>query len=200
MMTNSFNTTIKSGIKNWYIPVITGIYSIITGLFILTDKAMPIEILNMLIGAVFIASGILSIIFTLRNHKIINGWGLYMLYGILIFDLGIYLTFYAGDSMFFILGISSLFRSGIFLGTSVELKKHEHPQWNYLAITSGIGILFSLILITNSVGSISPYTITAMCFTAMGISAVLLSLEFKKVNRFHKIIRQLTKFNTEKNK
>lgn len=193
-MANSFNTTIKSGIKSWYIPVITGVYSIIAGLFILINRSMSESAFNTLIGTVFTASGIFSIIFTLRNRKIVNGWGLYMLYGILIFDLGIYLTFYAGDSMFFILGISSLFRSGIFLGTSVELKKHEHPQWNYLAITSGIGIFFSLILITNSVSSISPYTITAMCFTAMGISSILLSLEFKKVNRFHKIIRQLTKF------
>ncbi|WP_275150113.1 hypothetical protein [Elizabethkingia meningoseptica] len=84
-------------------------------------------------------------------------------------------------------------RSGIYLGTSLELKKHEHPKWNYLAITGGLGILLSFILITNSFSTISPYTITSVCFIIMGVSAVLLSLEFKKVNRFYEIIRKLSK-------
>lgn len=193
-MSNSFNTTIKSGIKNWYVPVISGLYTILAGLIILINRSISGPAFNILIGTVFIVSGLLSIIFTIHNRKLINGWGLYMLYGILIFDLGIYLSFYAGDSLFFVLGIGALLRSGIYLGTSLELKKHEHPKWNYLAITAGIGILFSLILITSSLSSISAHTIATICFTAMGISSILLSVELKKANRFHKIIRQLTKF------
>ncbi|HAY3553037.1 DUF308 domain-containing protein [Elizabethkingia meningoseptica] len=192
-MSNSFNTTIKSGIKNWYVPVISGLYTILAGLIILINRSISGPAFNILIGTVFIVSGLLSIIFTIRNRKLINGWGLYMLYGILIFDLGIYLSFYAGDSLFFVLGIGALLRSGIYLGTSLELKKHEHPKWNYLAITGGLGILLSFILITNSFSTISPYTITSVCFIIMGVSAVLLSLEFKKVNRFYEIIRKLSK-------
>ncbi|WP_407477623.1 HdeD family acid-resistance protein [Elizabethkingia meningoseptica] len=192
-MSNSFNTTIKSGIKNWYIPVISGLYTILAGLIILINRSISGPAFNILIGTVFIVSGLLSIIFTIRNRKLINGWGLYMLYGILIFDLGIYLSFYAGDSLFFVLGIGALLRSGIYLGTSLELKKHEHPKWNYLAITGGLGILLSFILITNSFSTISPYTITSVCFIIIGVSAVLLSLEFKKVNRFYEIIRKLSK-------
>ncbi|AQX12935.1 hypothetical protein BAX94_00040 [Elizabethkingia meningoseptica] len=192
-MSNSFNTTIKSGIKNWYVPVISGLYTILAGLIILINRSISGPAFNILIGTVFIVSGLLSIIFTIRNRKLINGWGLYMLYGILMFDLGIYLSFYAGDSLFFVLGIGALLRSGIYLGTSLELKKHEHPKWNYLAITGGLGILLSFILITNSFSTISPYTITSVCFIIMGVSAVLLSLEFKKVNRFYEIIRKLSK-------
>ncbi|HFK5571201.1 TPA: HdeD family acid-resistance protein [Elizabethkingia meningoseptica] len=192
-MSNSFNTTIKSGIKNWYVPVISGLYTILAGLIILINRSISGPAFNILIGTVFIVSGLLSIIFTIRNRKLINGWGLYMLYGILIFDLGIYLSFYAGDSLFFVLGIGALLRSGIYLGTSLELKKHEHPKWNYLAITGGLGILLSFILITNSFSTISPYTITSVCFIIIGVSAVLLSLEFKKVNRFYEIIRKLSK-------
>ncbi|WP_275150114.1 DUF308 domain-containing protein [Elizabethkingia meningoseptica] len=103
-MSNSFNTTIKSGIKNWYVPVISGLYTILAGLIILINRSISGPAFNILIGTVFIVSGLLSIIFTIRNRKLINGWGLYMLYGILMFDLGIYLSFYAGDSLFFVLG------------------------------------------------------------------------------------------------
>ncbi|WP_407481835.1 DUF308 domain-containing protein [Elizabethkingia meningoseptica] len=174
-------------------PAISGIYTIITGLFIFITRPIAYPTLGILTGSVFILAGLISIVFTIRNRKLINGWGLYMLYGILILDLGLYLSFYAGDSLFFVLWMGSLLRSGIYLGTSLELKKHEHPKWSYLAITGGLGMLLSLILITNSFNSISPYTIASVCFIIMGISAVLLSLEFKKFNRFHRIIRKLSK-------
>lgn len=179
-------------LKGWYLPLINGIIYIIASIWIFSlyaDSYMSFKIVS---GLTIITSGLTILLFTLRNRKAINGWGWYMVYGILILGMAIYLFFYTGDSVVFYIGFVSLLRSIILTGTAIDLKRHEHQKWGKIALVSMAGILFSVILLAgssspdNSAGPI----ITAV-FMSTGISSILLSSEFKKVNLFYKRVRKL---------
>lgn len=74
-MIDSFNTTIKNSLKGWYYPVITGILSIITGVFLFIIPQSLYSVYVQIFGIVFIISGLLRLIFSFQNRKTINGWG-----------------------------------------------------------------------------------------------------------------------------
>lgn len=191
-MSTSFSTTIKMPLRAWFLPSISGIIYIIAGVSILLIQSSTYIALTILPGFAFIISGLTILSFTLFNRKAINGWGWYMVYGMLILDMGIYLLIYTGDSILFYIGFISLLRSIILLGTAIDLKRYQHQNWGKIAIASMAGILFSAILLAGlSSPDDSTRLIIAAIFTATGISAIFLSVEFKKVNIFYKRLRKL---------
>lgn len=189
-MIDSFNTTIKNSLKGWYYPVITGILSILTGLFLFIIPKSLYSVYVQIFGIVFIISGLLRLIFSFQNRKTINGWGWYLIYGMLILDLGIYLTIYAAKSSVLIIGLTALLRSFTMLGTAVDLKRHEHYHWGRIAGWSAAAIILSIVLIANP-ASIPLNFVTAFCSITTGIAAILLSTEYRKVNQHHQILRKL---------
>jgi uncharacterized membrane protein HdeD (DUF308 family) len=179
-------------LRAWFLPSISGIIYIIAGVSILLIQSNTYIALTILPGFAFIISGLTILSFTLFNHKAINGWGWYMVYGMLILDMGIYLLIYTGDSILFYIGFISLLRSIILLGTAIDLKRYQHQNWGKIAIASMAGILFSAILLAGlSSPDDSTRLIIAAIFTATGISSIFLSVELKKVNIFYKRLRKL---------
>ncbi|HFK5509267.1 TPA: HdeD family acid-resistance protein [Elizabethkingia anophelis] len=189
-MIDSFNTTIRNSLKGWYYPTITGILSVITGAFLFIIPKSLYSTYVQIFGIVFIISGLLRLIFSFQNRKTINGWGWYLIYGMLILDLGIYLTIYAAKSSVLIIGLTALLRSFTLLGTAVDLKRHEHYHWGRIAGWSAAAIILSIVLIAKP-ASIPLTFVTAFCFITTGIAAILLSTEYRKVNQHHQILRKL---------
>lgn len=189
-MIDSFNTTIRNSLKGWYYPTITGILSVVTGVFLFIIPKSLYSTYVQIFGIVFIISGLLRLIFSFQNRKTINGWGWYLIYGMLILDLGIYLTIYAAKSSVLIIGLTALLRSFTLLGTAVDLKRHEHYHWGRIAGWSAAAIILSIVLIAKP-ASIPLTVVTAFCFITTGIAAILLSTEYKKVNQHHQILRKL---------
>ncbi|KGT09970.1 hypothetical protein CMU71_10190 [Elizabethkingia anophelis] len=189
-MIDSFNTTIRNSLKGWYYPTITGILSVVTGVFLFIIPKSLYSTYVQIFGIVFIISGLLRLIFSFQNRKTINGWGWYLIYGMLILDLGIYLTIYAAKSSVLIIGLTALLRSFTLLGTAVDLKRHEHYHWGRIAGWSAAAIILSIVLIAKP-ASIPLTFVTAFCFITTGIAAILLSTEYRKVNQHHQILRKL---------
>ncbi len=189
-MIDSFNTTIRNSLKGWYYPTITGILSVVTGAFLFIIPKSLYSTYVQIFGIVFIISGLLRLIFSFQNRKTINGWGWYLIYGMLILDLGIYLTIYAAKSSVLIIGLTALLRSFTLLGTAVDLKRHEHYHWGRIAGWSAAAIILSIVLIAKP-ASIPLTFVTAFCFITTGIAAILLSTEYRKVNQHHQILRKL---------
>ncbi|AJW62424.1 hypothetical protein VO54_00938 [Elizabethkingia miricola] len=191
-MNDSFNTTIRGSLKDWYFPVIAGILSLIMGVFLFIIPQTNYAQYILFYGVAFIIAGLLRLIFSFQNRRIINGWGWYLIYGMLILDLGIYLTIYSGKSSVLIIGLTALLRSITMLGTAIDLKRYEHYHWGRIAIWSIAGIIFSALLILNPASAGIPINYaTALYFISIGIAAILLSGEYRKVNQHHYIMRKL---------
>lgn len=181
-------------LKGWFFPLVSGIFSVITGLYIFIINSDAYLILNILPGTSLVISGLARLFFALLNRKAINGWGWHLVYGMFILDMGIYLFVYTGGSIIFYTGFVTLLRSAILLGTAIDLKRYEHQNWNKIAIGSLVGILFSMILLTEpSSFNDTSRPVMAVIFIITGISSGFLSLEFKKVNSFYKKLRRLAR-------
>ncbi|WP_407534282.1 hypothetical protein [Elizabethkingia miricola] len=110
----------------------------------------------------------------------------------LILDMGIYLFIYTGVSIVFYIGFTSFLRSIILLSTAINLKRYGHQNWKKITIGSTAGVISSIILLTEPLSfNDTSRPVMAGVFIITGISAGLLSSEFKKVNSFYKKVRKL---------
>lgn len=188
-MANLFKSLTRT-IKHWYIPLILGIIFIVFGIYIFMSPAGTYAALSILFSISFIVSGIFDIFFSIRNSKVLNGWGWYLVGGILSLAIGIYLVAYPNVTMSilpFIVGFMVMFRSLQQLGFSIELKELGIIKWGNLAIASVLGIILSFMLIANPVFSgISLVILTGLAFIFVGISSIILSFNLKKVKNFPK--------------
>jgi uncharacterized membrane protein HdeD (DUF308 family) len=181
----TFFKTISNTIKHWYMPLIIGLLLIAMGIYIFTVPLATYLTLTAFFTASFIASGILEIYFSVANRNEIDGWGWYLTGGILTLFVGILLAVEPGISattLPFFVGFSLLFKSFQGLGLAFDLKNYGILRWGNLALTSVLGIIFSLLLVMNPIFTgISLVTLTAFAFIFAGISGIVLAFDLKKL-------------------
>lgn len=179
--------TITRSIKHWYIPLIIGIILIALGIYVFTVPVETYLALAVLFSISFIVKGILDIFFSIQNHKILQGWGWYLVGGLLSLAVGIILSIYPGISIVtlpFAVGFALLFFSFLLLGSSFEMKSLGILSWGNAAIVSVLGIIFSFMLIVSPLFSgISLVTLTGLSFILTGISSIVFSVNLKKAKR-----------------
>jgi len=184
----NFFRALSTPVRYWYIPLIAGIIFIVFGIYIFTVPLETYRTLAMLFSIAFIVSGLTDIVFSVQNRKSLEGWGWYLVSGLLTLVIGIYLTVYPAISITvlpFFVGFTMLFRSFQLLGFSFDLKELNIVSWGNLALLSIAGVIFSLILLCNPFFTgISLVTITALTFIFVGVSSIILSLSLKKVKDF----------------
>ena len=181
----TFLKTIRNTVKNWYIPAIIGVLFILFGGYLFSVPAETYFTLTIFFSLSFLFSGILEIVFSVQNKEELEGWGWYLTSGIFALLIGIVLIAkpeVAVTTLPFFVGFSLLFRSFQGLGFAFELKNYGVIKWGNLAILSVLGIIFSFLLIANPIFTgISLVVITALSFIFVGISAIVLAFQLKKL-------------------
>ena len=185
-MTTFFQTITRS-VKHWYIPLIIGIILIAAGIYVFMVPLETYLTLSVLFSISFIIIGILDIFFSIRNHKIMQGWGWYLVGGLLSLAGGIILSIYPGISIVilpFVVGFTLLFFSFLLMGFSFEMKSLGILNWGNAAILSVLGVIFSFMLIVRPLMSgISLVTVTGITFIITGVSSIVLSFNLRKVKK-----------------
>ena len=127
----------------------------------------------------------MEIVFSIQNKDELEGWGWYLTSGIFSLLIGVALVAkpeVAATTLPFFIGFSLLFRSFQGLGFAFELKNYGVIKWGNLAILSILGIVFSFLLIANPIFTgISLVVMTALSFIFVGISAIVLAFQLKKL-------------------
>ena len=185
-MTTFFQTITKS-VKHWYIPLIIGIFLIAVGIYVFTVPLETYLTLSVLFSISFIIVGLLDIIFSIRNRQILEGWGWYLVGGLLSLAAGIILIIYPGISITilpFVVGFTLLFLSFLLMGFSFEMKNLGITDWGYSLVLSVLGVIFSFMLIVSPlVSGISLVTITGISLISIGTSSIALSIDLRKVKK-----------------
>ncbi len=185
-MTTFFQTITRS-VKHWYIPLIIGIILIAAGIYVFMVPLETYLTLSVLFSISFIIIGILDIFFSIRNHKIMQGWGWYLVGGLLSLAGGIILCIYPGISIVilpFVVGFTLLFLSLHLLGFSFEMKSLGILNWGNTAILSVLGTIFSFMLVVRPlISGISLVVITGISFIIIGVSSIVLSFDLRKVKK-----------------
>lgn len=180
--------TFQYSVKHWYLPLVLGIINLLFGLYIFTTPIETYVTLSFLFSISFVVSGILDTIFSIQNHKTLDGWGWYLTGGLLSLAMGIYLIIHPAITIAilpFVVGITALFRSFQLLGFAFDLKEDRNLSWGNIAIISVLGIVFSFLLLANPIFSgISIVVLTAMSFISIGIASIILALNLKKIKDY----------------
>jgi uncharacterized membrane protein HdeD (DUF308 family) len=183
-MLTTFKTLTKS-VKHWYIPLIIGIIFIALGIYILTVPLETYVVLSILFSLSFIISGLFDIYFSIRNHKILQGWGWYLVGGLLLLAVGVFLIIYPNISIAvlpFVVGITLLFRSFQLLGFAFDLKSLKILNWGNTAMISLLGIVCSFMLLASPIFTgFSLVLLTGFSCIFIGISSIFLSFDLKKL-------------------
>ncbi|MBO9594630.1 MAG: DUF308 domain-containing protein [Niabella sp.] len=190
--------SLTNAVKHWYIPLILGILFIGCGIYIFTVPLETYVTLSVLFSISFITSGIFDAVFSLRNSKALNGWGWYLVSGLLSFAAGVYLLIYPEVSMSilpFVAGFALLLRAAQLFGYSLDLKDAGILKWGNLAVLSVLGIILSYMLLVNPLFSgLSLVVLTGMAFLFVGVASSVLAFDLKKVKNFpRKLNSQLKK-------
>lgn len=177
--------TVRNTVKYWYVPAIIGVLFIILGGYLFSIPEATYFLLVVLFSLSFLFSGILEIVFSIQNKDELEGWGWYLTSGIFSLLIGVALVAkpeVAATTLPFFIGFSLLFRSFQGLGFAFELKNYGVIKWGNLAILSILGIVFSFLLIANPIFTgISLVVMTALSFIFVGISAIVLAFQLKKL-------------------
>ena len=185
-MTTFFQTITRS-VKHWYIPLIIGIILVAAGIYVFTVPLETYLTLSVLFSISFIIIGLLDIFFSIRNHKILLGWGWHLVGGLLSMAGGIILSIYPAISIVilpFVVGFTLLFLSFLLLGYSFEMKSLGILNWGNAAILSVLGVIFSFMLIVRPLMSgISLVAVTGITFIITGVSSIVLSFNLRKVKK-----------------
>jgi len=185
-MTTLFQTITRS-VKHWYIPLIIGILMIAVGIYVFMVPLETYLTLSVLFSISFIIKGLLDIFFSIRNHKILQGWGWYLVGGLLSLAGGIILSIYPGISIVilpFVVGFTLLFFSFLLLGYSFEMKSLGILNWGNAAILSVCGIIFSfMIIVSPLISGLSLVLLTGVSFILTGGSSIVLSFDLRKLKK-----------------
>jgi len=182
---SNFTQSLTNTIRHWYISFIIGILFIGLGIYIFTVPLETYVTLVIFFSVSFFVSGLMEIMFSIQNRKSLQGWGWYFVSGLLSLAIGIYLMIYPGISMAtlpFVVGFTLMFRSFQMLGIAFDLRDHKRMNWGNLAIASVLGIILSFILSASPLCTgISLVILTAVSFIMVGIGAIILALNLKKI-------------------
>lgn len=170
--------------KYWYLPLITGIIFIISGIYIFRTPLASYLTLSMLFAAIFFVTGIMEVVNAFSNRQYPN-WGWSLAGGIVDLILGIMLISSPALSATILplyVGITILFRSIMGIGSSLALKKVGIKSWATVMIFSILGLLFAILMIANPVfGGLTIVYYTAISFIMIGIFQIMLALGLKKL-------------------
>lgn len=182
MMSNVLST-LTNAVKYWYLPLIFGLLFIACGIYTFCTPLETYLALSVVFSISFIVSGLFDIFFSVQNQKILQGWGWYLVSGLLTLAMGIYLLAYPQLSVAilpFVAGFTLLFRSFQLLGFSLDLKSLRVNSWGNLAILSVLGIILSFMMLSNPIFSgMSLVTVTALAFLLVGMASIALSITLK---------------------
>jgi uncharacterized membrane protein HdeD (DUF308 family) len=181
----TFIQTITRSIKHWYVPMIIGIILVAVGIWAFMVPLETYYTLSVLFSISFILIGLLDIFFSIRNHKILQGWGWHLVGGLLALAGGSILIINPGISFVilpFVAGFTLLFISFLLLGYSFEMKSFRILNWGNVAILSVLGVIFSFMLIVSPLFSgISLVVLTGVSFIITGVSSIVFSFDLKKI-------------------
>lgn len=192
MNLHSFNISIRCSIKGTPLLILNS-FLFIAGTILSFIISSPYAYMPLSIA--FGLSSITGIMFFLQNSKSIRAWNWYICYTLFIAIFTIFSYLYTqGAYAIPVLGFISLCQGLLLLSLATDLRNQASVYWIIPARSSGLAILFSVILITHSVFDFIPIDfIIAGIFMMIALSYILLVSEFKKLNQHYKSIKILSR-------
>jgi len=178
------NNLVESRLKYWYLPLIFGIISIFLGIMVFQTPTQTFLVLAVFFSYGFMLSGLLEAVYSIMNKDHLANWGWYLALGILTFIVGLQLIFHPDLSMMlltFYIGFWLLFRSMMYISSSIDLKKSQSGNWFWVMFLGILGVIFSLLLLWNPLLTSIAVSVWIGCaLLSLGVLQIILSFSLKR--------------------
>lgn len=186
-MEYSIYKSIKAFTNKWWISLVLGILLILTGIWIFRTPLQSYVSLSILFSIAIFVTGLVEISFSILNRKNIEGWGWYLVGGILDMLIGTLLLTHPLLTMMILpyyVAFWLLFRGAIAIGTSIQLKNYQIATWWWPLIFGIATILFSFLMLAHpEIGGLTIVILTALAFISFGVFHIAFAIA---LNRFRK--------------
>jgi uncharacterized membrane protein HdeD (DUF308 family) len=180
-----FFEEIKDTVKNWWVSLILGILFITVSLILMFYPVEGYQTLVIMFCACMFASGVLEVIFSLSNRKILSGWGWYLTCGIIDILIGIFLIYHPALTAAvipYILAFWIMFRGFTAIGFSIDLRHVGINGWGWYTMLGILAILCSIAIIWQPVaGAFLSVYVLAFGFMFLGFFRIMLSFELRNL-------------------
>lgn len=178
----------KKIFKHWWISLIVGVLSIITGICCFATPASSFAVMTTFFMAMFFVSGIFNTVSAATNRNWNDNWGWDLARGIIEILLGIWLFMLplplVSTTLVYVFGFLMLFHSITGICESCELSKIPIRGWGWLLGCSILSLICSFIyLVTPIYGGIFILVFIGISFILYGIFRIILSFKFRKFNK-----------------
>lgn len=184
--------SIKKAIKNWYIPLLVGLFFVVVGILAFVSPLSSLLALSVFFSVSFLFGGLSEIFFSFANRHQMENWGWSLIFGFITFIIGLALTIHPALSvrvLGFYIGFAILFRSGAAVSFALDMKGYGSKNWIALLIFGILGAIFSFILIWNPVfAGLSIVALIALSFLFAGFFSIYFSLQLRKLHNHSKTI------------
>ncbi len=177
--------SIESKVKHWYLLLIFGLISIALGIVVFATPVQTFLVLSVFFSWAFMIAGLLEAIYSIANRDHLSSWGWYLALGILTFILGLQLIMNPSESVMvlaFYIGFWLLFRSMMYISSSLDLKRMNSSNWGWVMFFGIVGVIFSNLLLWNPLITSIAFSIYIGCgLISLGIVQIVLSFSVKKI-------------------
>ena len=183
-MSNIVSQTV-SAIKNWWLFLLLGLFMILASAWMFFTPVKSYVALAWLFSVLVLASGLSNAFFSISNRKELEGWGWYLVGGLLEIFMGLVLIYYPEISLVMLpvfVGFWLMFRGAQLIGTSLELKKYGVMDWGWIMLL-GFGLTtISFFMILNPLfGFLNVVYLTSVSLLLFGTANIMISLKLKKI-------------------
>jgi len=183
MSTNVIQKTAKA-INNWWLPLLLGLGLILLGIWVLRNPGGTLEGLAIFFSIMLLFSSAASIIFSITNRDVLDGWGWNLAGGILELFIAIVLLNNPNAAILavnFLIGFWVMFRGILLISFATEMRDHHISNWGW-TLAGGIltSILAFCIFIDPLVGAISVAFLIGAALILAGLLHVIISLVLRR--------------------
>ena len=183
-MTNNISQ-IKDAINYWWVFLITGLLLVFVSYKVITTPLESYVSLSILFSILVLVNGFFYTIFSITNHKQLDGWGWYLAGGIFDIAIGIILVLYPGISIVLLpvfIGFWLMFRGVSVIGTSLDLKKYDVLNWGWLMVLGILMTILAFFMVMDPLfGFLNIIYITSISFLVFGVISIIMAFKLKNV-------------------
>ncbi|MGW8121891.1 HdeD family acid-resistance protein [Roseivirga echinicomitans] len=186
-METFFLKSIKEVVKNWYIPLLVGLFFVIISIVAFASPTSSLLALSLFFALSFLFGGLSEVVFSIVNRYHMQNWGWSLAFGIITFIVGLSLTIHPALSisvLAFYIGFGILFRSIAAISFALDIKRYGSKGWGGLLALGVLGAIVSFILVWNPVfAGLSMVVLIAFSFLFAGLFSIYFSFQLRKLNK-----------------
>ncbi len=179
---------ISQSVKNWWIPLITGILFLLLGIWVFSTPITSYLALVFLFQISFLIIGLIEVFHAIAVRGILPNWG-WILVGGLVNILLAMLLIANPDLTARILpiyvGFILLFRSLMGISWAFDIRRWGGQGWGWTLVFAVLGVIFAFLMIANpAFGGFTIVIYTAMSIIMLGITQIVISIGLRRVKKF----------------